>query len=300
MKKIVRITESDIKRLISKIVAEQDVSSEQKEQISKLITNDSKKVKDYYQKHYSKPETVAKFKNKNNVNEVKKYIPSIKYKLFPNSEKNSLGFVLKNVPGIINLNVDKLFVKNGNNVSANGSLLYDTILHEMAHLIDFKMQELGEKTITASTGYYNANTGDGKKDDYVQSDVETFARVQRLREVLGLNPISDANDIKQKLIEFIKSKKLIFPNVKILNVNSPTGLMFTTTEKSKGNLTELWRFYSPMTINGSKVPDIGALFAKFSSFREGGSVFLNLDVIGKVNVTTVSVPSTNSNNATQA
>jgi hypothetical protein len=300
MKKIVKITESDINRLVSKIVVEQDVSSEQKAEINKLITNESKKIKEYYQQHYSKPETVAKFKNKNNVNEVKKYIPSIRYKIYPGSERTALGYVKKEVPGLINLNVDKLFLKNENNVSANGSLLYDTILHEMAHLIDFKMQELGEKTITASTGYYNANSGDGKRDEYVQSDVETFARVQRLREVLGLNPNANGNDIKQKLIEFIKSKKLIFPNVKISNVNSPTGLLFTTTERSKGNLTELWGFYSPMTINGSKAPDISALFGKYSSYREGGSVFLNLDIIGKVNVATVAAPTTNSNNTTQA
>lgn len=286
MVKIVRISESDINRLISKIIVEQNVSSDQKSQINQLILSESKKVKDYYQQHYSKPETVAKFKNKNNVNEVKKYIPSIRYKVYPGSERTALGYVRKEVPGLINLNVDKLFVKNGNNVSSKGSLLYDTILHEMAHLIDFKMQELGEKTITTSTGYYNANSGDGRQDSYVQSDVETFARVQRLREALGLNPNANGNDIKQKLIEFIKSKKLIFPNVKISSINSPTGLLFTPIERTKGNLTELWGFYSPMTINGTKAPDISALFGKFSSYKDGGSVFLNLDTIGKVNVST--------------
>ena len=278
MVKIVRISESDINRLISKIIVEQNVSSDQKSQINQLILSESKKVKDYYQQHYSKPETVAKFKNKNNVNEVKKYIPSIRYKVYPGSERTALGYVKKEVPGLINLNVDKLFVKNGNNVSSKGSLLYDTILHEMAHLIDFKMQELGEKTITTSTGYYNANSGDGRQDSYVQSDVETFARVQRLREALGLNPNANGNDIKQKLIEFIKSK--------ISSINSPTGLLFTPIERTKGNLTELWGFYSPMTINGTKAPDISALFGKFSSYKDGGSVFLNLDTIGKVNVST--------------
>jgi|LakMenE01Jun11ns_1017448.scaffolds.fasta_scaffold9808299_1 hypothetical protein len=288
MKKITRITESDINRLVSKIMVEQNVSSDKKSKINQLISAESKKVQDYYQQHYSKPETVSKFKNKNNINEVKKYIRTIRYRLYPMSESKAFGFVKKNVPGLINLNVNALFVIQGNNVSAKGSLLYDTILHEMAHLIDFKMQELGEKTITSSTGYYN--TSNDGKDSYVHSDVETFARVQRLRETLGLNPNANGTDIKRKLIEFIKSKKLIFPKVKISNVNSPTGLLFTPLERTKGNLTELWRFYSPMTINGTRADDIAALFGKYSSYNNGGSVYLNLDTIGKVNISTKGIP----------
>jgi hypothetical protein len=275
-----------------RMLYEEQISADKRLQINQLITTESKKVQAYYQQHYSKPETVSKFRNKNNINEVKNYIQTIRYKVYPDSENKALGFVKKEVPGLINLNVNKLFVNNGNNVSAKGSTLYDTILHEMAHLIDFKMQELGEKTITNSTGYYN--TSNDGKDSYVNSDVETFARVQRLRESLGLNPNANGNDIRQKLIEFFKSGTLVLPNVRIASVNSPTGLLFTPIERSKGNLTELWRFYSSMTINGSKVGDISALFAKYSSFRDGGSVYLNLDIIGKVNISTKGVQNPNS------
>ena len=267
-----------------RMLYEEQISADKRLQINQLITTESKKVQAYYQQHYSKPETVSKFRNKNNINEVKNYIQTIRYKVYPMSERKSLGFVKKEVPGLINLNVDALFIIQGDNVSAKGSMLYDTILHEMAHLIDFKMQELGEKTITTSTGYYN--TSNDGKDSYVNSDVETFARVQRLRESLGLNPNANGNDIRQKLIEFFKSGTLVLPNVRIASVNSPTGLLFTPIERSKGNLTELWRLYSSMTINGSKVGDISALFAKYSSFRDGGSVYLNLDIIGKVNIST--------------
>ena len=275
-----------------RMLYEEQISADKRLQINQLITTESKKVQAYYQQHYSKPETVSKFNNKNNINEVKKYILTIRYKVYPMSERKSLGFVKKEVPGLINLNVDALFIIQGDNVSAKGSMLYDTILHEMAHLIDFKMQELGEKTITNSTGYYN--TSNDGKDSYVQSDVETFARVQRLREILGLNPNANGTDIQQKLIEFIKSRKLTFPNVKINIINSPTGLLFTPIERSKGNLTELWRFYSPLSINGTNVPDISALFGKYSSFKEGGAVYLNLDIIGNVNISTKGVQNPNS------
>ena len=140
-----------------RMLYEEQISADKRLQINQLITTESRKVQAYYQQHYSKYETVSKFRNKNNINEVKKYIQTIRYKVYPMSENKALGFVKKNVPSLINLNVDALFVMRGNNVSAKGSTLYDTILHEMAHLIDFKMQELGEKTITTSTGYYNTS-----------------------------------------------------------------------------------------------------------------------------------------------
>lgn len=287
MGKIIRLTESDINRLISKIIVEQNLTPDVKSQINQLITTEDKKVKQYYQEHYSKPETVSKFKNKNNINEVKKFITTIGYKPF--SEKSGKnGFVNQTNPNVINLNINNLFSKQGNTIVVKGSLLYDTILHEMAHLIDFKMQKLGEKTIASSSGYYDASAGN--QDSYVQSDTETFARVQRLREALGLNPNANGNDIKQKLIEFIKSKKLTFPNVKISNVKSPTGLMFIPLQTSKGALSELWKFYSSMKINGTSVPDISALFGKYSSYQTNGSVVLNLDIIGKVNVSTKALP----------
>ena len=44
MKKIVRITESDINRLVSKIIVEQNVSSEQKAEISKFEVRGSKEI----------------------------------------------------------------------------------------------------------------------------------------------------------------------------------------------------------------------------------------------------------------
>jgi hypothetical protein len=287
MSKIVRLTESELTRLIKKIIVEQNLSPDVKSQISQLIKTEDKKIKQYYQEHYSKPETVSKFKNKNNINELKKFITTISYKpFFEKSGKN--GFVNKSNPKVINLNVNNLFTKQGDTITTKGSLLYDTILHEMAHLIDFKMQKLGEKTIASSSGYYSTNNG--KQDEYVQSDIETFARVQRLREVLGLNPNADGNNIKQKLIELIKSKKLIFPNVRISNITSPTGLLFTPQQRTKGDLLELWRFYSPIKINGTSVPDISALFGKYSSYQNDGSIALNLEMIGKVNASTKAFP----------
>ena len=122
-----------------RMLYEEQISADKRLQINQLITTESKKVQAYYQQHYSKPETISKFNNKNNINEVKKYILTIRYKVYPMSERKSLGFVKKEVPGLINLNVDALFIIQGDNVSAKGSMLYDTILHEMAHLMTYSV-----------------------------------------------------------------------------------------------------------------------------------------------------------------
>lgn len=281
MTKVLRLTESDLVKLVTRVINEQSLSDDIKQKINQIVVSEGKKVKNYYIQHYSKSETISKFKNKRNLDIVKKYIPTIRYRLFlEKSGKN--GFVTNRNPGVINLNVNNLFTKSSNgDVTLKGSLLYDTILHEMAHSIDLKLQSLGERTISTSDGYYNVSGG---KDEYVDSDMETFARVQRLREVLGLNPNANGEEIKRKLIDFIKSKRIVFPNIRVSNANG--GLVFTSDDTSKGALSELWRFYSPMKINNTSVPDIAALFGKFSAFQTNGSVFLNLDMIGKVNVST--------------
>lgn len=289
MKKVVRLTESDLVKIVKRVISEENNPNSDKEKINNLVSTEGNKVKNYYLQHFSKPETINKFKNKNNIDKIEKFIPTIKYILYSENGKTN-GFVNKSKPGIINLNTYKLLVKRNGLITSNGTLLYDTILHEMSHSIDFKLQELGENTIAKSSGYYNSTGG---KDDYVFSDLETYARVQRLREVLSLNPNANGEEIKKKLIEFIKLKKLTFPNVSIRDVKSPTtGLSFKYVDKTKGKLTDLWIFYGAIKINNTLVPDISALFAKFSSYKNDGSVFLNLDVIGKVNKTTKGLPDT--------
>ena len=282
-KKIIKLTESDLRNIITKIINEQGISNSDKKIINDLIITNGQKSKSHYINHFSEQETINKFKNKNNVSIIKNFIPTIGYKQFIKKSGNQNGFVNKNNPKTINLNLYYLITKNGNTLSPKGSLLYDTILHEMGHLIDFKLQSLGEKSISSSTGYYSP-TDD--KDNYVQSDVETFTRIQRLREVLGLSSIANGGEIRNKIIEFIKSKKIQFPNVKIMADEKNTGiLIFEERNRTKGVLTDLWRFYSPLKINNTSASDISALFAKYSKI-ENGRVILDLNLLGKVNVST--------------
>ncbi len=286
---MVRYTESEIVKIVKQVINEQKViTAETKKQISQMVVNEGKKVSEYFKTFYSKPETIKKFKNKNNPSVVVKYIPTIKFKMYSKNDYKN-GYVKNDNSGIIYLNVSMLFTidANGNAKLKPTTSLYDTILHEMGHLIDFKMRKLGEKTIPRTEGYYDV---EGDQDEYVNSDIETFARIQRLREELGLGAISGGTAIKQKLFEFYKAKKWLFPDIKVFSVKQPVGLLFKYKNTTKGELTDLWQFYSKMTMNGTSVPDIAALFAKYSMITKEGSVFLNLEAIGKVNVQTKFAP----------
>lgn len=271
-----------LKELMGVLV--EQISEQNKKEINQFIIQEGNKSKQHFLSLYSNPETIDKFSKRSNVDAVKRFIPTITYKIF--SEKGSRnGYVLSNNYDVINLNILNLFRRTGNKIVLNGTKLYDTILHEMAHSIDFKMRSLGERTITSSEGYYDVSGG---KDDYVSSDLETFARVQRMREIFGLGPTENGTQIKSKIIDFIKSKRFVFPNVKIANSERPAGLIFTPPQ-TKGRLTELWGFYDPIKIDGVKNSDVAALFAKFSVIKDG-KVFLNLDSIGKVNISTKASP----------
>lgn len=283
MKKVIKLTEGDLMRIVKRVIVEQKISDSDKKIFTNHIVSNGDKCKDYYIKHFSKPETVNKFTNKNNILKIKEFIPVIKYKPFFEKSGNN-GFVNQNNLNIINLNLNNLFTNSGGVLSPKGTLLYDTILHEMGHLIDFKLQSLGEQTIASSSAYYKPTDN---KDAYVQSDVETYARIQRLREVLGLNPNAGGVDIKNKIVEFIKSNKIQFPNIRIMgNDKNPGVLLFTEKNRTKGVLTELWRFYSSLKINNTYVPDISALFAKYSKINNNSVVILDLNLLGNVNITT--------------
>jgi hypothetical protein len=266
-----------------KIINEQSISNSDKQIINGLIKTNSQKAKSHYINHFSEQETINKFNKPSNVSIIKSFIPTIGYKPFIEKSGNKHGYVSKNNLKTINLNLYTLLTKNGNTISPKGSMLYDTILHEMGHLIDFKLQTLGEKTIAKSSGYHSPTDG---QDNYVQSDIETFARIQRLREALGIGSNANGEEIRNKIIEFVKLNKIQFPNVKIMADDGRPGiLLFTERNKTKGTLTDLWRFYSTLKINNTPVFDISALFAKFSKINNG-MVILDLNLIGKVNVST--------------
>ena len=140
------LTEKELIGLIKKVITEQ-INEDDKNAMSKFIVDAGDRVKKYYAYFYSKPDTIAKFNKTANVKKIKEYIPKIKYKLI-NEKTRQYGFVNRDKPYVLNLNIYNLFTRSNNTIQPKGTVLYDTILHEIGHLIDFQLQRLGEKSIS--------------------------------------------------------------------------------------------------------------------------------------------------------
>ena len=236
-----------------------------KKQMETLVNPIMEKTKQYYIAHYSNPETIAKFKNNDNVNIIKQYIPTITYRLYM-SNTTEFGGVDPKFPDTIHLNAHLLFTKQGNNLILKNNLLSDTVVHEIAHSIEAKLKELGETTIVAS--YFYARN---EPEEYILSDSESYARIQRLRNILGLTPNADAIEIKNKMLEFINAGKITFPNTKLVDSDKKNVIAFAPTEdvligtkERNPNYSRLYNFFSTMKINGTDTYDIAALLAKCS------------------------------------
>jgi hypothetical protein len=246
------------------------------------------KAKQYYINHYSKPETTAKFAYPENVDGIKTYIPTIKY-IFYSANDGRFGFV-PNIPNEpINLNITYLFKEEGGKLVPINEL-YNVIIHEMAHAIEYTLKAKQEKTITST---YNKDNVYDTHTKYTESDNETYARIQNLRNLLDLTPTSNGTDIKNKIIEYFNSGKITFPNVKLYIEGQSNYLGFTTIDKKKilPDLTNLTYFFGDLRINGTKNDDIAFLFAKFTytPFVEDPTttVFIDLNKLGEVNISVV-------------
>jgi len=285
------------------ILNEQELNFDIPEEIKKEADAITKvlfdKAKQYYINHYSKPETIAKFANKDNVNKIKTYIPTIEY-IFYFANDDRYGFVPKTSNALINLNITYLFKEEGGKLIPINEL-YNVIIHEMAHAIDYILKMSNEKTITPT---YNKDNVHDTHTKYAESDSETFARIQNLRNLLDLTPTSNGTDIKNKIIEYFKSGKITFPNVKLYIEGESNYLGFTTIDKRKilPDLTNLTYFFNQLTINGTKNDDIAFLFAKFTytPFVELPTtiVFIDLNKLGEVNISVVDATK-KPNNTTQ-
>jgi len=276
-KKIIRLTESDLNKIVKRIISEQELDIEE---LKSKIRKEKQKVIAHFDGIYKSPQTISKFKNKSNANNVISFLSTIKIRPYFTKDKSPTptanGWVTKKEPDVVNLNVYKI---------TEGDHIYNTILHETAHLIDFYLQTLGEDTVTTDTGgYYDP---EDKKDEYVASEAETIARVQRLRDMLDIGVTESKENFSSKIIQAIQSKKMTFGNYSFRKSKNGQFIEFSKPGQ-KGLLSDLWGFYSVMKINGESQSDISALFANNSIIKDG-KVYLNLFKIAKVNANTKNI-----------
>lgn len=280
MKKSIILTESELISVVRRIINEEN--SDKNNLINK-IKGEKQRIINYYTNLYKNPNTLRKFKNKSNAQKIISYLSTIKIKLFYNKEQSpnpkSFGWVNREEPGIVKLNT---YLLNTSDIS------YNTILHEIGHLIDFKLQDLREDSITTNTeGFYNS---ENKQDSYVGSETETIARVQRLREMLNLGPLDSKEIFSKKIIYAIETKKITFGNLHVQKDKNGRYLVLSKRKTDKGILSDLWKLYSEnFKINNNPQPDIAALFAN-NSIIKNGKIYLDLFKIANLNINTKEIP----------
>jgi hypothetical protein len=283
------------------------------------VLNSSKK---WYVKHYSRPETINKFKKSSNHNIILNFInKEIKINFWnlelatnflesktyswKNLDGQNIGWVWPTKAGIINLNLDKM---------SEDENFEMTIPHEMSHCIFLKLKALGEdptrgnKDISNSTSPRSSGQGISKIVDkegikkkkleiYITNPEENAARMFTLRRVLEILPTSSCEQIKNIFEKNLKSKKLVFENLEFIGFQKSGGcyLMKLKTPdylksfiQDSSNMIDgklrLSAIYTTLysTFNGQKIPDIQRLLSIYSYYKDG-IIWVDLSKLTKLN-----------------
>lgn len=223
------------------------------------------KCVDYYVNYYQSEEVKKKFLNKSNsdrlVNEIKKVKNKVYIRPQGTDVDDSWGWIYTNDLYTIHLNYFNFF--NGR-LDAN---VYDTIVHEMGHIIDFQLRRMNERPSYYEVGYLKPKN-DG--DTYVINREEDYARVQRLRNILFLTPFATVEEISTGIDVLIKENKFYVPNLTITFSDDKSKMFFKGNNPIKNlELSQLAWVLGNLVVNNYLSSDLGYLFAKYGQVVNG-------------------------------
>jgi hypothetical protein len=255
-----------------------DSSEENKNKIIDKINKDLKKCVDYFAEYYKNPDNLRKFKNQKNIDTLIQEINKVKvityFKKYNSDLDTSWGYIYTNDLYTIHINYFNFFNKKIN------ASIYDTILHEMGHLIDFMLRSLKEAPSFFEFGHMRAKTN---TDKYIISREEDYARIQRLRNIFKLNPIGTYQEIADILNEYIKSKRIELGNLELeISPDKKNIIVKTNVNLSKLELTDLAYVFGNIVIDNYLATDIGYLFAKYAKV-ENNNILVDLVKINNIN-----------------
>jgi hypothetical protein len=248
------------------------------------VNKDLKKCVDYFIEFYKNPQSIAKFKNKSNVdklvNEIKKVKVITHLKNDDPNLNDSWGYVYINDLYKIYINYFNFF---NDKINAN---IYDTILHEMGHLIDFQLRRLGESPSYMEPSVLRPLS---EPDRYIISREEDYARIQRLRNIFKLNPIGTFGEIADKINEFILNKRISVAHLE-LKVSTDKRKLNVRLTKNFNTLTlsNISYILGNLVIDNYLATDIGYLFAKYGKLVNQNIIEIDLLKINNINNTFVS------------
>ncbi len=235
------------------------------DKIVKHVDDLLSKCINYYTTYYQSEGVISKFLNKSNseklINEIKKVKNKINLRPQGSDIDDAWGCIYTNDLYTIHLNYFNFF--NGR-IDAS---IYDTIIHEMGHIIDFQLRNMNEKSSYMELGYLKPKT---ESDTYILSREEDYARVQRLRNILFLTPFATEHEVSMGIQTLIKDNMFYIPNLTISFSDDNTKMLLKGTSPIKVlELNQLSWVLGNLVINNYLASDLGYLFAKYGKVVNG-------------------------------
>jgi hypothetical protein len=307
MKKVIRLTESDLVRLIN-LLSEQNsegvnsyencnfanstyspstkwngISENKKQGLLNKLRSESlgivKRCINEYKRWYGSEGTKKKFKP----NELKivnsmlgPYLDKItKINLsFTAPKPTVIAWVNSKDRNTVNLNVPMIHDTD----KYVGPTLYETIKHEIGHLIDLFFKDNKIRTYLDTV---DAPTQDSYEQNYAINDKDQFTRLNVLRSYIGAGPADSPSVLMKKFMNKV-DEGVITSNY----YNFRGGTLSTNTTKNSNQTAQDINKYlvNKILYKGKPSMNIEQLFATFA-FLKGKDIYVNFDLIANLNIT---------------
>lgn len=307
MGKIVRLNEQELRQIILRLIKEGDeeensydscdfssskesasskwnnISDATKKSLLDKIKNDSfsqisKAVREY-KNWFSNSATQKKFKP----NELKIVNSSLGPYLdkitnvnltFNPPRPTVIAWVNSKKTNIINLTVPMIH----NTQKYIGPSLYETIKHEIGHLIDYFFKANGIRT------YYDTvdtDTQQEYQDNYAINDRDQYTRLNVFRTYVGAGPNDHPSLLLKKFLTKVEEGIITSKKWDFKGITASKG----TNKNSNDEAEQINKFlFSTIYYNGKHSLNIEQLFATFA-FMKGSDIYVNFDLIANLNVT---------------
>jgi len=254
------------------------VSKESEAAIVEYVNEQLKKSTEWFTEYYSNPEVHKKFRNKSNpvhlINGLKRVKVVVNTKPSGSEVDEAWGWIYTNNLYTIYINFYNFF--NGR-IDAS---VYETIVHEMGHLVDFQLRSLGERPSYMEPSIITPTRG---TDDYLISREEDYARVQRLRQLLNIHPFETHEGISDSIMKLVNSGKMYIPELTISTSPDKKKLIFSYIKRiPKQTMARLAGIFGNLIVNEYLATDIGYMFAKYGDVSNG-KIEVDIEKIAKIN-----------------
>jgi hypothetical protein len=246
--------------------------------IIEFNNSELKRCVEWFSSYYTSDEVKKKFKNPDNIKRLIEEISKVKIKVNVSPQGGEIddawGAIYTNDLYTIHINFYNFF-----NGKINSSV-YDTIVHEMGHIVDFQLRAFRENPSFMEPSSLRPIS---QSDMYIVSREEDYARVQRLRNLLFLSPFAEKDELVEGLKKLIDSNKMSIPNFEIEFSSDNTKMIVKHKQELKvlplGHIS--W-ILGNIIINDYLASDLGYLFAKYSKVNNG-KIEIDLTKIVRIN-----------------